>query len=396
MIDVNEPEKNDHRATQGLDPGRVDDRCQVVEVPLASGLSVTVSLRTVAPLSEREQALLGDVVRAVAERMEREHPRAGVVQELMLASLRSRALLRVAGHADVGARLGAVVRSAVSVIRDQSEVDGCRRAELAAERESRFRWAEEAARLDAELAVERLAHAGTQGERDAGDDFAEQVRGWLGVADETGWALGVRERIAYLRADAAAAETTLDHVRTSLIETLGVADDVSLPDVLDAFRSRVDERDAGRLVLDEQVLKQAELIAALRTQLAATVRLPDGWRERVMDAIGECDGEAAIALIESWRPGAPGWPCRCGTDETDMVHTPERCYSASEPITAPVSAIVHRATGERHEYRQSSANNCGCPGSGTSAHVTSCELHPNSIWGAEKPSTVDAEENNHG
>jgi len=54
-------------------------------------------------------------------------------------------------------------------------------------------------RLRAELDAERLAHAGTQGERDAGDDFAEEVRRWLDVPDEPGWALAVRERIGLLR-----------------------------------------------------------------------------------------------------------------------------------------------------------------------------------------------------
>jgi hypothetical protein len=289
--ETNPDEKNAQRATQGLDPGRVDDRCQVVEVRLPNGQTVPVSLQAVVPLTEEGQAALGEIVRAAAERMEREHPHAGVIQELMLVSLRSRALLRVAGHADVAARLGAAVRSAIAVIRDQSEVEGCLRAELAETRESRFRWAEEAARLEAEIAqvAELLAvpthllHGPTPPT----------------VVDLARWARAGRDSF-----------------------------DRRLADLQAEFAKHVE-------VHDRQLAKAITELAEAKQRV-----------ETAIDLIDEYDGPYASfedhpkwqAVRDTLRGGASsGWSCRCGTDETDMVHTPERCYSASEPVTRPVS-----------------------------------------------------------
>ena len=119
--------ENDHE--HGLDPDRVDEhnpldeRCQVVEATTADGQPITFAVHTVTPLTSQEQAMLADIAQAAAKRMERENPHGGVITELMLVSVRSRALLRVAGHGDVAHRLGAAVRAAADAIRQIPRVE---------------------------------------------------------------------------------------------------------------------------------------------------------------------------------------------------------------------------------------------------------------------------------
>lgn len=58
---------------------------------------------------------------------------------------------------------------------------------------------EENDRLKVEVYNLRCEKAGVEGQRDAGDDFERTVREALGVADEPGWGLEVRDRIESLK-----------------------------------------------------------------------------------------------------------------------------------------------------------------------------------------------------
>lgn len=148
--DTREPLPNDYRAVQGLDPSPVDteapdvnqgrESCQVVEATTRDGQPITFAVHTVAPLTETEQAMFGQIAQAAAERMRRDDPYGGVITELMQASLRSQLALRSAGASQLADRLSAAVRAGADVIRAGR-----------VERMSRFRWAEEAAELKAHV-----------------------------------------------------------------------------------------------------------------------------------------------------------------------------------------------------------------------------------------------------
>lgn len=397
-MDAQPPEKNDHRAVQGLDPGSVDtetpdvnpdqpDQCQVIEATTRDGQPLTFAVHTLAPLSEAEQAMLGQVAQVAAERMARENPYGGVVTELMLAAVHAQVVLRDAGKAERADRLSAAVRAAADVIRAAKRTEppvGYREQVRAALAETDSGWGEATGDGDANpdyldtlteslvyLRDAELEQARTERETTIRDCALVLLAQRDGVAEaldlprDSDMATLVNA-IAELRADAAASEASLDYVRTSLIEHMDVADELSLPDVLSAAWSVVDERDAARIELAE-LRKRA-------------VTLPGDWHGRIRDCVNQQTANRLVTLIESWRSTPSGWSCKCGMDVTDMVHTTDRCYSATEPITAPVSVsvIVDRATGERHEYPQRSGNECACPGSGTSAHAQGCPLHPES------------------
>lgn len=251
MISNQPPPENDQRATQRLDPDSVDqtfpdanpdqpDVCQVVEVTTRDGRPLTFAVHTLAPLTPGEQAALGEIARAAAERALLDDPHAGVITELMLASMHARRLLRVRSEQDVATRLGLAVKTAADVIRSAR-----------AERVSRFRWAEEAAEADLR-AVSEQARA--------------NVLAWLHA--EAVW--------------------QRDRARAELKNRREVDPGHTLPARAAALEGTVD-------------LLTSEL-AELRER---AVPLPDDWRDRVMDAIGECDGEVAIELIQSWRADVP-------------------------------------------------------------------------------------------
>jgi hypothetical protein len=295
MITANEPEKNDQRPPDGLDPDRVDEPCRVVDVTTADGRTVPVALRTVGPLTERDRAALVDIVQAVVARAERTNPHAGVIQELAASSFQARRVVRDASEPELADRQQRATRAAMDVMRAAQAVEAGLRAEVERWRDAWQRgdraWAEDRAALDAE----RLAHAGTQGERDA-------ARAELALA-------------------AAEAE---------------------------------DARNGGMEIVLELAEARAEL-AGLRER---AVILPNDWQSQLDGVIepGDLVGQPdVVALIESWRPAesAPsGWPCKCGTDETDMVHTAERCYSAVEPVP---QALVEAAAAAQESARLADA-----------------------------------------
>lgn len=115
-----------------LDPDPVDnpaadvnrDRCQIVDTTGPDGEPIVMAVHGGMHLTGADRAALGEIARAAIELDARINPHGGVIQELMLSSVRSRALLRVAGHGDVAHRLGAAVRAAADLIRQIPRGEG--------------------------------------------------------------------------------------------------------------------------------------------------------------------------------------------------------------------------------------------------------------------------------
>jgi hypothetical protein len=162
MIDAHEPQKDDQGATQALDPEPVDDRCHVVDVPTADGRTVPVQLRTVAPLTGVELAMLGDVARAAIEYERRVNPHGEVIQELAASSFHARRVVRAASEPELADRQQRATRAAMDVIRAAQEVEVELRAEVERWRGAWQRgdraWAADRAELAEKAAAWKQSH----------------------------------------------------------------------------------------------------------------------------------------------------------------------------------------------------------------------------------------------
>lgn len=282
---VSEP----HSGPPDLDPSPVDtetpdvnqaaEACQVVEATTRDGQPITFAVHTLARLTSAEQAMLGQVAQAAAERMERENPHGGVLTELMLAAVHAQVVLRDAGKAQRADRLSAAVRAAADVIRAASpalSVPG---------------WPERARRA---LAVADSAWGDATGDGDANPDYL----------------VALAQSVAYVRDDElAAARTERDN----------------------AYMASAGSRE---LLVAEQAATET-----LRAELAELRERA----ETAIDLIDEYDGPhasfedhpkwAAVREVLRGESEPAAWSCKCGMDVTDMVHTAERCYSAVKLVS---------------------------------------------------------------
>lgn len=95
-----------------------EDTCRVYEATTPDGAAVPTLVLGSDELSEAGQAALGEIVAAAAKWSAENNPHGGVIQELMLASMRSRMVLREAGEGDLADRLAAAVRAARDVLKE--------------------------------------------------------------------------------------------------------------------------------------------------------------------------------------------------------------------------------------------------------------------------------------
>jgi hypothetical protein len=101
-----------------------ESNCRIVEVTVA-GETVPVRVNGAGDLTAEGTAALGEIVSVVATWTAETNPHAGVIQELMLASLHCRVALREARRGDLADRLSAAIQAAREALKATPDGEPC-------------------------------------------------------------------------------------------------------------------------------------------------------------------------------------------------------------------------------------------------------------------------------
>lgn len=136
------------------------------------------------------------------------------------------------------------------------------------------------------------------------------------------------------------------------------------------------------------------LLQAYRAREDREVVFPQFWYDQVVETAHAPDRRAALRdLLESWRPSTvEATPAivlmregieRSQADATGFagvrygVHVGEIDAPPDAPTEPhPTAADLQAAIGVLYDVGTEATNTCGCPGSGSLAHVRGCRLHP--------------------